>query len=81
MLSNSPIVQDRKSSIIEVSVKPDRNSAKKITTGCAIAGGVAFALLNVVTDGKVPGGAIGGAIGGILGGLVGLGINSVRNKQ
>jgi hypothetical protein len=53
------------------------SSAKNITTGCAIAGGIAFVLLNSLTNGKVPGGAIGGAIGGVLGGLVGLGINSV----
>ena len=39
----------------KLAAKRDYNSAKDIITGCGIAWGVAFALLNLVTNGKVLG--------------------------
>ena len=44
----------------------------------ALVGGGTFFLLNIVTNGAVPGGAVGGAIGGLIGGIIGSVYNSVR---
>jgi tetratricopeptide (TPR) repeat protein len=47
----------------------------------AIAGGGVFFLLNLLTQGAVPGGAFGGAIGGALGFIVASIINSISKKN
>jgi hypothetical protein len=47
--------------------KPQEVNTKAIMPVCVIAGGGVFFLLNIVTKGAVPGGAIGGIIGGGLG--------------
>jgi hypothetical protein len=41
---------------------------------CAIAGAAICVVLNVLTDGKVPGGYTAGVVGGGLGWVVGIGI-------
>jgi hypothetical protein len=41
---------------------------------CAIIGAVICVVLNVVTDGKVPGGYTAGVVGGGIGWVVGIGI-------
>lgn len=53
---------------------------RAISIGCVIAGVAIMMVLNTVTEGKVPGGAIGGAIGGLVGGLAGAGISTLRHK-
>lgn len=46
----------------------------------AFVGGGVFFLLNIITDGAVPGGGIGGAIGGAIGFIIGSAINSAGAK-
>jgi hypothetical protein len=60
--------------------QPDA-SFKVNETVFAIAGGGVFFLLNHLTQGAVPSGAIGGAIGGALGFIVASIINSIFKKK
>lgn len=46
----------------------------------AFVGGGTFFLLNIITDGAVPGGGIGGAIGGAIGYVIGSAISSAQAK-
>jgi hypothetical protein len=43
----------------------------------AIVGAAVFVLLNVVTDGKVPGGYSAGVIGGTIGWVIGIGVEKL----
>jgi outer membrane lipoprotein SlyB len=47
----------------------------------AIAGAVVFVVLNVVTDGKVPGGYSAGVIGGGIGWVIGIGIEKLLDRR
>jgi|GEM_PF-4305952 len=38
----------------------------RVTFACGIGGAIVFCVMNVVTEGSVPGSALGGAIGGII---------------
>jgi hypothetical protein len=54
---------------------------ERIISVCAFVGALAFVVLNILTNGAVPGGFIGGAIGGGVGALVGWVITALIRKK
>jgi hypothetical protein len=59
---------------------PARAPRKSVEGWFAVAGAVICVVLNVVTDGKVPGGYAAGVIGGGLGWVFGIGMERLIQK-
>jgi hypothetical protein len=74
-------MDDRKPATPTAAPQSGRPQGIPVQGICAIAGAVICVVLNVVTDGKVPGGYAAGVIGGSIGWVVGIGIEKFILKK
>jgi len=68
---------------VEIAAKLGKTAShdkERIISVCAFLGAMTFVILNILTNGAVPGGFIGGAIGALVGTLFGWVITSIVRK-